>query len=370
MGDSSDLSGHQVASELPSVPSLHRYFPAEERGSFSAESLNCGFSPSRLEGPLSHGPHTAAKVSGRQASAMQSGLELGCSVQIPPAVHAPSPFVSLPAMSERGYPSTAGGIAPGSSSAMLVCAKPLRPALPDALDQDSFANFRASSSLEAAALASPEAEKSATLEPEPSPLNCAELPVPTEGDDKPCKDLASCLNSGPSVRPDTVDANFSCAKVPAPVGSEPLGEPVLGAAATTVVAAAVWSLFFSSLSSSKSSLAKFWHCIRSFQPGKKQATVGRVWPMPVPFPSLHRPGANRGQKHFCRKLGLNALILSLSWLSLGGPSIAPASLALGNTLTALQWQVVRRLSKGISAWNEAGEFDASAMGRSCQSGVR
>ena len=55
------------------------------------------------------------------------------------------------------------------------------------------------------------------------------------------------------------------------------------------------------------------HSIRSL-PRPERGPLGRVWPMPVPFPSLHRPKANRRQADAARKLGLNALVLVLSWL--------------------------------------------------------
>ncbi|CAE7217549.1 unnamed protein product [Symbiodinium sp. CCMP2592] len=95
-----------------------------------------------------------------------------------------------------------------------------------------------------------------------------------------------------------------------------------------------------------------------------QGPLGRVWPMPVPFASLHRPGANRKQKCAARKLGLNALVLALSWLSLGCPSTAPPFLGLGAELSREQWAVVRRLSANVSAWNASDPVDWAAMGRS------
>ena len=86
----------------------------------------------------------------------------------------------------------------------------------------------------------------------------------------------------------------------------------------------------------------------------------------MPFPSLHRRSARRQQPDVCRKLALNATILVLSWLYLGRPSAVreDCNLGLGTPLTLEQWQVVRTLGRGITAWNEQPIIGPEAMGRS------
>eukprot|EP00439_Symbiodinium_sp_Y106_P038682 s1227_g4.t1 len=86
--------------------------------------------------------------------------------------------------------------------------------------------------------------------------------------------------------------------------------------------------------------------------------------MPVPFPSLHRARPNRQHPGAARKLGLNALVLALSWLALGCPATAPSYLGLGAPLSREQWSTLKRLSVNVSAWNASDPVDWTAMGRS------
>ena len=136
-----------------------------------------------------------------------------------------------------------------------------------------------------------------------------------------------------------------------------------GSKASTFSPAELWTEFFSCLGSAKTSFSSFWHSIRSL-PRPERGPLGRVWPMPVPFPSLHRLRANRRQADAARKLGLNALVLVLSWLSLSCPATAPPYLGLGAGLSRSQWAAVKRLSVNVSSWNRAPQVDWTAMGRS------
>ena len=108
--------------------------------------------------------------------------------------------------------------------------------------------------------------------------------------------------------------------------SPPSGLP--GSRASTFEPAGLWHVFFSCLGTATSDFSTFWHSVRSL-PRPARGPLGRVWPMPVPFPSLHRAQAKRRQPDAARKLGLNALVLALSWLSLGCPAVAPSYLGAG-----------------------------------------
>ena len=115
-----------------------------------------------------------------------------------------------------------------------------------------------------------------------------------------------------------------------------------------------WQIPFSSCWSAKSDFSSS-GCLRfSTLPG-----AGMTY-----APLVHRRGAKCSLTRTSCKLGGNALILALSWLALGRPSTAAAHLCLGASLADAQRKVVRRLSRGIQAWNFAGVIDASAMGRS------
>ena len=136
-----------------------------------------------------------------------------------------------------------------------------------------------------------------------------------------------------------------------------------GSSASTFVPAELWQQFFSCLGSSRSDFSSFWHSVRLL-PRPSRGPLGRVWPMPVPFPSLHRARPNRQHPCAARKLGLNALVLALSWLALGCPATAPSYLGLGAPLSREQWSTLKRLSVNVSAWNASDPVDWTAMGRS------
>ena len=148
--------------------------------------------------------------------------------------------------------------------------------------------------------------------------------------------------------------------------SEPAPPLLPGARATAVHGSTLWNQFFETLGRAKTPLSSFWHSLRIASPGAQSGPKGRVWPMPMPFPSLHRRSARRQQPDVCRKLALNATILVLSWLYLGRPSAVheDCNLGLGTPLTLEQWQVVRTLGRGITAWNEQPIIGPEAMGRS------
>ena len=152
-------------------------------------------------------------------------------------------------------------------------------------------------------------------------------------------------------------------------GSENSGEQVPhhlpGAAATPVAGSELWNTFFSVLGRAKTPLASFWHSLRSAPPGKLPGQRGRLWPMPVPYPDLHRPGGQRSRSDVPRKLALNATVLVLSWLYLGQPATPRRSdaLSLGTPLSSEQWAVVETLGRGVDAWNAQPLIGPEAMGR-------
>lgn len=65
----------------------------------------------------------------------------------------------------------------------------------------------------------------------------------------------------------------------------------------------------------------------------------------------------------CIEKAINLIVLGLSWLHLGRPLVAPASMALDAELTYKQWGVVKRFEKLITELANSGDFGPSNMGR-------
>eukprot|EP00438_Fugacium_kawagutii_P003106 Skav210388 [mRNA] locus=scaffold1526:346357:350934:- [translate_table: standard] len=126
----------------------------------------------------------------------------------------------------------------------------------------------------------------------------------------------------------------------------------------------MWNLCFSALTRARSGLSALFHAMLGSSACEQQVPRKAVWPMPLPFPEMHRRGSNRKQKDASRKLALNFLVLTLDWLAVGGSLDLCGSLSLGSKLTRDQWTAVRRLTPLVDSWNSHDLVDASAMGRS------
>eukprot|EP00435_Cladocopium_sp_Y103_P065292 s216_g27.t1 len=88
-----------------------------------------------------------------------------------------------------------------------------------------------------------------------------------------------------------------------------------------------------------------------------------MWPLPAPFPEMHRKGANRGQRDAARKLGINYMVLVLNFLRSSEQHWRRAMPPLGTPLNATQWAFVRTLRQHVDAWNMEEEVTSEAMGR-------
>ena len=88
-----------------------------------------------------------------------------------------------------------------------------------------------------------------------------------------------------------------------------------------------------------------------------------LWPMPVPFPEVfvRRVGSPVANAWLKRLVSLQVAVMS--WLALGGPCSAPASLCLGTRLSSSQWKVVNNLLTLNVDGNTPEFVDAGAMGR-------
>ena len=95
------------------------------------------------------------------------------------------------------------------------------------------------------------------------------------------------------------------------VGPEPGSVKVPGAGATTVHAG-IWDLAFGVLLRARCGLSAYLHSILASRAAVKVAPEEQVWPMPLPFPEVHRRASGRKQRDASRKLGLNFVILILN----------------------------------------------------------
>eukprot|EP00438_Fugacium_kawagutii_P000176 Skav214254 [mRNA] locus=scaffold2045:416029:421014:- [translate_table: standard] len=112
--------------------------------------------------------------------------------------------------------------------------------------------------------------------------------------------------------------------------------------------------------------ARFLRSLKSRKPLEDGGTATPLWPMPMPFPrwTTRNGGKFVDYKEMCLEKALNIQIVLLSWLHLGKPSVAPASMALERALNFKQWAVVKRFKKQMLELADAGDFGPSNIGRS------
>ena len=143
-----------------------------------------------------------------------------------------------------------------------------------------------------------------------------------------------------------------------------------GSRAPVVTSSRLWEQFLECLSRSRGDFSSFFHSLRllpSAELGPTEqgsaATSGRIWPMPLPYPSLLQSGA--GRTRCPSQLGINCVVLTLNWLYLGQPSTCPRTLSLhlGAKPSARQWRAVLNLKRNVEFWNRAGTFGPAEMGR-------
>ena len=129
------------------------------------------------------------------------------------------------------------------------------------------------------------------------------------------------------------------------------------------VHAGIWNEAFTTLSKSRTALSAFSHSILASRTHAQRVPSGQVWPMPLPFPEMHRQGGRRLQVDTERKLGINYIILVLSWMACEEKLVNVSSIGLGCKLNKEQWRVVQSLTSLVDSWNAQGEVTADDMGR-------
>lgn len=154
----------------------------------------------------------------------------------------------------------------------------------------------------------------------------------------------------PSVKDATMTADAGGRKVP-------------GAGATSVLGYELWNGLFTALSRGRSRLKLAWFHARASR-AQTRAPPGALWPLPVPFPELHRKGANRSQKDASRKLGLNYCVIVLNYLHGSERHWKSVIPPLGTPLNGSQWDLVQRLRRQVDVWNAEAVVTSAEMGRS------
>ena len=87
--------------------------------------------------------------------------------------------------------------------------------------------------------------------------------------------------------------------------------------------------------------------------------------MPFPYPEVFADrGVRPGHSALADRVGLNMIVLVLSFLHCGGHPVAPASICCGARPSPRQWEALLPFQQGLLAWNEFPEVTAEDMGRS------
>lgn len=145
------------------------------------------------------------------------------------------------------------------------------------------------------------------------------------------------------------------------------GYRVPGAAAPVSNVMRIWNPLLRWILGSRTTFAKFLHSVICNSPSVEEGTATSIWPMSPPYPWLmKRIEANEGdhgeQQDVIRR-AMNVVVLTLSWLHLGQPRVAPRAVRLGRKLTKSQWSVVRRLEPYLEPLVAAGDVGPKEMGR-------
>ena len=135
-----------------------------------------------------------------------------------------------------------------------------------------------------------------------------------------------------------------------------------GAGASTVHGVRIWDLLWSSMVSRRSRLRFTWIAARSNSASKK-AAPWQVWPMPLPYPEIHKSKVDRRRDVFSKKLGVNYIVVVMNFLQGQGQHWKATSPGLGTPLNSEQWRVAMKIEEHVVAWNAEEPTTATDMGR-------
>lgn len=140
---------------------------------------------------------------------------------------------------------------------------------------------------------------------------------------------------------------------------------VPGSQAPTSNMLKIWNSLARLIFSGQAGFAQFLKTLRS-RPSADEGTALPLWPIPAPYPRWLRKNAEErvNYKRMCIEKAINMIVLSLSWMHLGRPAVAPSCMMLGNELSAKQWGVTKRFERLITDLAQAGDFGPTNIGRS------
>ena len=124
----------------------------------------------------------------------------------------------------------------------------------------------------------------------------------------------------------------------------------------------IWELLWSSLCSTRTRLRFTWIAARS-NPAQSRAAVGRVWPLPLPYPEVHRSKGGRRGDASKVKLGVNYIVLCLNHMQNKGKHWRFSCPGNGTPLNRAQWDAVAVIEGHVVKWNGEEPVSAEDMGR-------
>lgn len=114
--------------------------------------------------------------------------------------------------------------------------------------------------------------------------------------------------------------------------------------------------------SRRSRLLFTWIAARS-NPASKKAAPWQVWPMPLPYPEIHKSKVDRRGDVFSKKLGVNYIVVVMNFLQGQGQHWKTTSPGLGTPLNSEQWRVVKKIEEHVVVWKTEEPTTAKDMGR-------
>ncbi len=140
----------------------------------------------------------------------------------------------------------------------------------------------------------------------------------------------------------------------------PYNAPGVGA---STVHEGIWELLWGALCQSRTRLRFIWIAARS-SPAQSRAALGRVWPMPLPYPEVHKSKGGRREKASKMKLGVNYVVLCLNHIQNRGKFWRSSCPGNGTPLNRDQWATVAVIEEHVRRrWNSEAPVSAEDMGR-------
>lgn len=129
----------------------------------------------------------------------------------------------------------------------------------------------------------------------------------------------------------------------------------------------LWTSMTRWMLATNSDFAFFFRSLPKPQRSEDERSALSVWPMPPPFPRWLLPAENDAARLpypiVARQKALNLAVITLSWLHLRRPRLAPLEMRVGRALTAKQQMVVGNLEKFFREVSFDGDIGPAEMGR-------